>query len=109
MTGNTASLILFLPTAETKICFKYYHGVSGVLRATTPSVTVKSTSAPVSLKHTHTQTHTPSTYQHDVTSMQLHSLPYLEAQDVMLLGGITKYPPHSIGYVAYYLHVFDRI
>uniref|UniRef100_A0A8B9S745 C2 domain-containing protein n=1 Tax=Apteryx owenii TaxID=8824 RepID=A0A8B9S745_APTOW len=26
---------------ETKICFKYYHGVSGALRATTPSVTVK--------------------------------------------------------------------
>ncbi|KAG7488659.1 hypothetical protein MATL_G00036290 [Megalops atlanticus] len=32
---------------ETKICFKYYHGVSGALRATTPSVTVKNTSAPV--------------------------------------------------------------
>ncbi|XP_062377831.1 E3 ubiquitin-protein ligase HECW1 [Sardina pilchardus] len=27
--------------SETKICFKYYHGVSGALRATTPSVTVK--------------------------------------------------------------------
>ncbi|XP_069790694.1 E3 ubiquitin-protein ligase HECW2-like isoform X3 [Narcine bancroftii] len=27
--------------AETKICFKYYHGVSGALRATTPCLTVK--------------------------------------------------------------------
>ncbi|XP_041056750.1 E3 ubiquitin-protein ligase HECW2-like isoform X1 [Carcharodon carcharias] len=27
--------------AETKICFKYYHGVSGALRATTPCITVK--------------------------------------------------------------------
>lgn len=34
--------------AETKICFKYYHGVSGALRATTPSVTVKNNAAPVS-------------------------------------------------------------
>uniref|UniRef100_A0AAY4BG67 HECT-type E3 ubiquitin transferase n=1 Tax=Denticeps clupeoides TaxID=299321 RepID=A0AAY4BG67_9TELE len=34
--------------SETKICFKYYHGVSGALRATTPSVTVKNTS-PASL------------------------------------------------------------
>uniref|UniRef100_A0AAY4BFW3 HECT-type E3 ubiquitin transferase n=1 Tax=Denticeps clupeoides TaxID=299321 RepID=A0AAY4BFW3_9TELE len=33
--------------SETKICFKYYHGVSGALRATTPSVTVKNTSAAV--------------------------------------------------------------
>ncbi|XP_062337566.1 E3 ubiquitin-protein ligase HECW1 [Osmerus eperlanus] len=32
---------------ETKVCFKYYHGVSGALRATTPSVTVKNPSAPV--------------------------------------------------------------
>ncbi|RXM96905.1 E3 ubiquitin-protein ligase HECW1 [Acipenser ruthenus] len=30
---------------ETKISFKYYHGVSGALRATTPSVTVKNPSA----------------------------------------------------------------
>lgn len=29
------------PLAETKICFKYYHGVSGALRATTPCITVK--------------------------------------------------------------------
>uniref|UniRef100_A0A3P8WGC3 HECT-type E3 ubiquitin transferase n=1 Tax=Cynoglossus semilaevis TaxID=244447 RepID=A0A3P8WGC3_CYNSE len=26
---------------ETKICFKYYHGVSGALRATTPCITIK--------------------------------------------------------------------
>ncbi|KAM6984945.1 E3 ubiquitin-protein ligase HECW2 [Aplochiton taeniatus] len=26
---------------ETKICFKYYHGVTGALRATTPCITVK--------------------------------------------------------------------
>ncbi|KAG7455422.1 hypothetical protein MATL_G00256570 [Megalops atlanticus] len=32
---------------ETKVCFKYYHGVSGALRATTPSVTVRNPSAPV--------------------------------------------------------------
>ncbi|TRY89279.1 hypothetical protein DNTS_014789 [Danionella cerebrum] len=32
---------------ETKICFKYYHGVSGALRATTACVTVKNPSAPV--------------------------------------------------------------
>eukprot|EP00063_Salmo_salar_P020989 XP_013995824.1 PREDICTED: E3 ubiquitin-protein ligase HECW1-like [Salmo salar] len=32
---------------ETKICFKYYHGVSGALRATTPSLTVKNPSVPV--------------------------------------------------------------
>ncbi|XP_077435746.1 E3 ubiquitin-protein ligase HECW2-like [Vanacampus margaritifer] len=28
---------------ETRICFKYYHGVSGALRATTPCITVKNT------------------------------------------------------------------
>ncbi|XP_073534314.1 E3 ubiquitin-protein ligase HECW1 isoform X3 [Phyllobates terribilis] len=32
---------------ETKICFKYYHGVSGALRATTPSIIVKNPSAPI--------------------------------------------------------------
>ncbi|XP_004708220.2 E3 ubiquitin-protein ligase HECW1 [Echinops telfairi] len=32
---------------ETKICFKYYHGVSGALRATTACVTVKNSAAPV--------------------------------------------------------------
>ncbi|XP_048389618.1 E3 ubiquitin-protein ligase HECW2 isoform X1 [Stegostoma tigrinum] len=31
--------------AETKICFKYYHGVSGALRATTPCITVKNPGA----------------------------------------------------------------
>lgn len=39
----------FFLSAETKICFKYYHGVSGALRATTPSVTIKNSAAPVSL------------------------------------------------------------
>ncbi|XP_067852201.1 E3 ubiquitin-protein ligase HECW1-like [Heptranchias perlo] len=33
--------------AETKICFKYYHGASGALRATTPSISVRNPSAPV--------------------------------------------------------------
>uniref|UniRef100_A0A8C8IYJ0 HECT-type E3 ubiquitin transferase n=1 Tax=Oncorhynchus tshawytscha TaxID=74940 RepID=A0A8C8IYJ0_ONCTS len=37
----------YFADSETKICFKYYHGVSGALRATTPSVTVKNASAPV--------------------------------------------------------------
>ncbi|KAM6201025.1 E3 ubiquitin-protein ligase HECW1 isoform 2-T2 [Rhynchocyon petersi] len=32
---------------ETKICFKYYHGASGALRATTPCVTVKNSAAPI--------------------------------------------------------------
>lgn len=38
-----ACVCVFFPptTAETKICFKYYHGVSGALRATTPCITVK--------------------------------------------------------------------
>uniref|UniRef100_A0A8D3DX83 HECT-type E3 ubiquitin transferase n=1 Tax=Scophthalmus maximus TaxID=52904 RepID=A0A8D3DX83_SCOMX len=31
----------YLMEPETKICFKYYHGVSGALRATTPCITVK--------------------------------------------------------------------
>ncbi|XP_056155808.1 E3 ubiquitin-protein ligase HECW1-like [Lampris incognitus] len=31
----------FFTEVETKICFRYYHGVSGALRATTPSVTIK--------------------------------------------------------------------
>uniref|UniRef100_A0A673X637 HECT-type E3 ubiquitin transferase n=1 Tax=Salmo trutta TaxID=8032 RepID=A0A673X637_SALTR len=37
----------YFADSETKICFRYYHGVSGALRATTPSVTVKNASAPV--------------------------------------------------------------
>ncbi|KAG1953632.1 E3 ubiquitin-protein ligase HECW1 [Pimephales promelas] len=32
---------LYFMEAETKVCFKYYHGLSGALRATTPSVTVR--------------------------------------------------------------------
>lgn len=35
--------------AEIKICFKYYHGVSGALRATTPCITVKNPAVMVSL------------------------------------------------------------
>ncbi|XP_076159342.1 E3 ubiquitin-protein ligase HECW2 isoform X2 [Alosa pseudoharengus] len=31
---------------ETKICFKYYHGVSGALRATTPCITIKNPGVP---------------------------------------------------------------
>ncbi|XP_052363222.1 E3 ubiquitin-protein ligase HECW2-like, partial [Oncorhynchus keta] len=34
-------------SAETKICFKYYHGVSGGLRATTPCITVNNPGLPV--------------------------------------------------------------
>ncbi|XP_053570521.1 E3 ubiquitin-protein ligase HECW1 [Bombina bombina] len=41
---------------ETKICFKYYHGVSGALRATTPSITVKNPSAPVFKNINHEET-----------------------------------------------------
>ncbi|XP_038579105.1 E3 ubiquitin-protein ligase HECW1 [Micropterus salmoides] len=33
--------------SETQVCFRYYHGVTGALRATTPSVTIKNGSAPV--------------------------------------------------------------
>uniref|UniRef100_A0A671M2G3 HECT-type E3 ubiquitin transferase n=1 Tax=Sinocyclocheilus anshuiensis TaxID=1608454 RepID=A0A671M2G3_9TELE len=36
-------------TAETKICFKYYHGVSGALRAITPCITVKNPGVTVSV------------------------------------------------------------
>lgn len=36
-------------SAEIKICFKYYHGVSGALRATTPCITVKNPAVMVSL------------------------------------------------------------
>ncbi|KAM4687915.1 E3 ubiquitin-protein ligase HECW1 [Discoglossus pictus] len=41
---------------ETKICFKYYHGVSGALRATTPSITVKNPTAPVFKNINHEET-----------------------------------------------------
>ncbi|XP_055006853.1 LOW QUALITY PROTEIN: E3 ubiquitin-protein ligase HECW1 [Boleophthalmus pectinirostris] len=36
------------PNAETQVCFRYYHGVSGALRATTPSVTIKTSTSTVS-------------------------------------------------------------
>uniref|UniRef100_A0AAV2LD52 HECT-type E3 ubiquitin transferase n=1 Tax=Knipowitschia caucasica TaxID=637954 RepID=A0AAV2LD52_KNICA len=36
------------PNAETQVCFRYYHGVSGALRATTPSVTIKTSPCPAS-------------------------------------------------------------
>ncbi|XP_067291686.1 E3 ubiquitin-protein ligase HECW1 isoform X2 [Pseudorasbora parva] len=36
---------LYFMEAETKVCFKYYHGLTGALRATTPSVTVRNPSA----------------------------------------------------------------
>uniref|UniRef100_A0A3Q3MTC4 HECT-type E3 ubiquitin transferase n=1 Tax=Mastacembelus armatus TaxID=205130 RepID=A0A3Q3MTC4_9TELE len=32
---------------ETKVCFKYYHGISGALRATTPCITVRNPGVPV--------------------------------------------------------------
>lgn len=42
--------VFFPPTAaETKVCFKYYHGVSGALRATTPCITVKNPGVQVGL------------------------------------------------------------
>uniref|UniRef100_A0A8C1RPE6 HECT-type E3 ubiquitin transferase n=1 Tax=Cyprinus carpio TaxID=7962 RepID=A0A8C1RPE6_CYPCA len=44
---NTILCLYF--TAETKICFKYYHGVSGALRAITPCITVKNPGVPVSV------------------------------------------------------------
>uniref|UniRef100_A0A670HV36 HECT-type E3 ubiquitin transferase n=1 Tax=Podarcis muralis TaxID=64176 RepID=A0A670HV36_PODMU len=34
---------------EIKICFKYYHGISGALRATTPCITVKNPAVMVSI------------------------------------------------------------
>ncbi|KAM6971366.1 E3 ubiquitin-protein ligase HECW1 isoform 2-T2 [Tautogolabrus adspersus] len=33
--------------SETQVCFRYYHGITGALRATTPSVTIKKGSPPV--------------------------------------------------------------
>ncbi|XP_051971261.1 E3 ubiquitin-protein ligase HECW1-like isoform X1 [Xyrauchen texanus] len=36
---------LYFVEAETKVCFKYYHGLTGALRATTPSVIVRNPSA----------------------------------------------------------------
>ncbi|KAK0155394.1 E3 ubiquitin-protein ligase HECW1 [Merluccius polli] len=40
--------------SETKVCFKYFHGLSGALRATTPTVTVKNPTASV-LKQSSTE------------------------------------------------------
>ncbi|OXB71488.1 UNVERIFIED_CONTAM: hypothetical protein H355_004790 [Colinus virginianus] len=40
-TKDLTWFFLFYFPAEIKICFKYYHGVSGALRATTPCITVK--------------------------------------------------------------------
>ena len=45
-------VLFFLPvpaSAETQVCFKYYHGLTGALRATTPSVTITSGCAAVSV------------------------------------------------------------
>ncbi|XP_029003374.1 E3 ubiquitin-protein ligase HECW1-like isoform X2 [Betta splendens] len=36
-----------LSDAETQVCFRYYHGVTGALRATTPSITIKKGPAPI--------------------------------------------------------------
>ncbi|XP_059183088.1 E3 ubiquitin-protein ligase HECW1 [Centropristis striata] len=33
--------------AESQVCFRYYHGVTGALRATTPSITIKKGSPPI--------------------------------------------------------------
>uniref|UniRef100_A0A3Q2Y9X0 E3 ubiquitin-protein ligase HECW1/2 N-terminal domain-containing protein n=1 Tax=Hippocampus comes TaxID=109280 RepID=A0A3Q2Y9X0_HIPCM len=48
---------------ETRICFKYYHGVSGALRATTPCITVKNTAVLVChlCRESPHSTHTPAT------------------------------------------------
>ncbi|KAL1006335.1 hypothetical protein UPYG_G00071000 [Umbra pygmaea] len=60
----------FFVDLETQICFKYYHGVSGLLRATTPSVTVKNASAPV-LKPVVSQEVTPSLCSRRLISFSL--------------------------------------
>ncbi|KAJ3594667.1 hypothetical protein NHX12_003974, partial [Muraenolepis orangiensis] len=44
----------YLVESETKVCFKYFHGLSGALRATSPTVTVKNPTAPV-LKQSSTE------------------------------------------------------
>lgn len=47
--GANDPFVLLVPTpAETQVCFKYYHGATGALRATTPSVTVRNGCAAVS-------------------------------------------------------------
>lgn len=47
--GANGPCVLLVPTsAETQVCFKYYHGATGALRATTPSVTIRNGCAAVS-------------------------------------------------------------
>lgn len=43
--------------AETRICFKYYHGLSGALRATTPCITIKNPAVLVSSKCSRRRVH----------------------------------------------------
>ncbi|XP_046704399.1 E3 ubiquitin-protein ligase HECW1 isoform X5 [Silurus meridionalis] len=59
--------------SETKICFKYYHGVSGALRATTPCVTVRNPSAIV-LKPVMTQDVTQSLGNRKLISFSLSDI-----------------------------------
>ncbi|XP_047667629.1 E3 ubiquitin-protein ligase HECW1 isoform X3 [Tachysurus fulvidraco] len=59
--------------SETKICFKYYHGVSGALRATTPCVTVRNPSAIV-LKPVMTQDVTQSLGNRRLISFSLSDI-----------------------------------
>ncbi|XP_060725154.1 E3 ubiquitin-protein ligase HECW1 [Tachysurus vachellii] len=59
--------------SETKICFKYYHGVSGALRATTPCVTVRNPSAIV-LKPVMTQDVTQSLGSRRLISFSLSDI-----------------------------------
>ncbi|CAM9641325.1 unnamed protein product [Lampetra planeri] len=42
----------YFTESETKICFKYYHGVSGALRAVTPCITVRNPNPTASLDGT---------------------------------------------------------
>lgn len=47
--GANGPFVPLVPTpAETQVCFRYYHGATGALRATTPSVTVRNSCAAVS-------------------------------------------------------------
>ncbi|KAK3551937.1 hypothetical protein QTP70_031518, partial [Hemibagrus guttatus] len=59
--------------SETKICFKYYHGVSGALRATTPCITVRNPSAIV-LKPVMTQDVTQSLGNRRLISFSLSDI-----------------------------------
>lgn len=51
--------LLVLTTVETQVCFKYYHGATGALRATTASVTVRRGGAAVSFTTVQAATHQP--------------------------------------------------